>query len=67
MGFALPCDGRRFAELHKVQGDEFDHVAIWLDVARMPAAGYAALSRVKVAHNYLMGGKVTRHHFVPAF
>ena len=53
--------------VHKVQGDEFDHVTIWLDVPRMPAAGYAALSRVKKAGNYLIGGIMTRHHFVPAF
>ena len=53
--------------VHKVQGDEFDHVTIWLDMARMPAAGYAALSRVKHAKNYLIGGRMTRHHFVPAF
>ena len=35
--------------VHKVQGDEFDHVTIWLGVPNMPAAGYAALSRVKKA------------------
>ena len=55
------------SNVHKVQGDEFDHVTIWLDVENMPAAGYAALSRVKDAKNYLIGGKVTRKHFVPAF
>ena len=55
------------SNVHKVQGDEFDHVTIWLDIENMPAAGYAALSRVKDAKNYLIGGKVTTHHFVPAF
>ena len=54
------------SNVHKVQGDEFDHVTIWLNIENMPAAGYAALSRVKHAKNYLIGGKVTRRHFVPA-
>ena len=55
------------SNVHKVLGDEFDHVTIWMDVEKMAAAGYAALSRVKDAKNYLIGGKVTTHHFVPAF
>ena len=35
------------SNVHKVQGDEFDHVTICLDIENMPAAGYAALSRVE--------------------
>ncbi len=52
--------------IHKVQGDEFKHITIWLDVPNMPAAGYTALSRVENSTSYLIGGVVTRQHFVPA-
>jgi hypothetical protein len=52
--------------IHKVQGDEFKHITLWLDVERMPAAGYTALSRVSRSSDYLIGGKVRRAHFVPA-
>eukprot|EP00969_Alexandrium_andersonii_P181102 8002392-Alexandrium_andersonii.AAC.1 len=36
--------------IHKVQGDEFDHITIYLDVKGMPAAGYTALSRVATSN-----------------
>ena len=52
--------------IHKVQGDEFAHITIWLDVRGMPAAGYTALSRVSRGQDYLIGGVMTRRHFVPA-
>ena len=52
--------------IHKVQGDEFAHITVYLDIAGMPAAGYTALSRVATSDCYLLGGHVTREHFVPA-
>ena len=52
--------------IHKVQGDEFAHITIYLDVPGMPAAGYTALSRVATSDCYLFGGHVTREHLVPA-
>ena len=52
--------------IHKVQGDEFDFIIIWLDIAEMPAAGYTALSRVGKRSHYLIGGSMTEKHFVPA-
>ena len=51
--------------IHKAQGDEFDHITVYLDAKCMPAAGYTALSRVATSHCYLIGGRVTRKHFVP--
>jgi hypothetical protein len=53
--------------IHKVQGDEFKHITIWLDVKNMPAAGYTALSRVEFQKSYLIGGNMSVDHFVPAF
>ena len=52
--------------IHKVQGDEFKFIIIWLDMPGMPAAGYTALSRVAYAKDYLIGGVMTPLHFVPA-
>ena len=52
--------------IHKVQGDEFEHITIFLDVPHMPAAGYTALSRVATRNDYLLGGHVTADHFTPA-
>ena len=52
--------------IHKVQGDEFKHITIWLDVPGMAAAGYTALSRVCRKCDYLLGGWMTPEHFVPA-
>ena len=37
------------------------------DVQNMPAAAYTALSRVETAQDYLIGGRVSEKHFVPAF
>ena len=52
--------------IHKAQGDEFEHITVYLDARGMPAAGYTALSRVATSNCYLIGGRVTRKHFVPA-
>lgn len=52
--------------IHKVQGDEFAHSTIWLDVPNMPAAGYTVLSRVQTSNAYLLGGRLKRKNFVPA-
>lgn len=51
--------------VHKVQGDEFDFIIIYLDTAHMPALGYTAMSRVRNARSYLLGGMLTRAHFTP--
>ncbi|CAE7352977.1 PIF1 [Symbiodinium sp. CCMP2592] len=51
--------------VHKVQGDEFDFIIVYLDTAGMPAVGYTALSRVRNARSYLLGGMLTREHFTP--
>jgi ATP-dependent exoDNAse (exonuclease V) alpha subunit len=51
--------------IHKVQGDEFDFIIIYLDAANMPAVGYTALSRVKDGRSYLLGGQLAPEHFVP--
>ncbi|CAE7473081.1 Pif1 [Symbiodinium pilosum] len=52
--------------VHKLQGAELEHVTIWLDIPYMKAAGYVALSRVQRDSDYLLGGIVTRKHFLPA-
>jgi ATP-dependent exoDNAse (exonuclease V) alpha subunit len=52
--------------IHKAQGDEFKHITIWLDIPSFPAAAYTALSRVETGNDYLLGGIMTRKHFVPA-
>jgi hypothetical protein len=51
--------------VHKVQGDEFDFIIIYLDTAHMPALGYTGLSRVRNARSYLLGGMLTPEHFTP--
>jgi ATP-dependent exoDNAse (exonuclease V) alpha subunit len=51
--------------IHKVQGDEFPFIIIYLDAANMPAVGYTAMSRVKDGKSYLLGGQLTPEHFVP--
>ena len=52
--------------IHKLQGAELSHVTVWLDIPFMKAAGYVALSRVQHDADYLIGGIVSRRHFVPA-
>ena len=52
--------------IHKAQGGEFKHVTVYMDCEKMPAAGYTALSRVSTSQDYLLGGIITREHFVPA-
>ncbi|CAJ1432110.1 unnamed protein product, partial [Effrenium voratum] len=51
--------------VHKVQGDEFPFIIIYLDAPNMPAVGYTAMSRVKNARSYLLGGCLTPQHFAP--
>ena len=52
--------------LHKVQGATLGHVTLWLDLPNMPAAGYVALSRVKMDRDWRFIGNPTVHHFTPA-
>ena len=52
--------------IHKVQGDEFEHITIYLDIPGMRGAGYTALSRVQTSKDYLLGGHLKRKHFTPA-
>ena len=61
----FPCRLGYCTTVHKVQGDEFPFIIIYLDTANMPAVGYTALSRVKNGQSYLIGGKVTPEHFSP--
>ena len=49
----------------KVQGDEFPFIVAYLDTANLPAVGYTALSRVRNAGSYLLGGRMTPEHFTP--
>ena len=55
------------SKIDKVQGDDFEHITVYLDGRPRPAAGYTALSRVATSDCYLLGGHVTRDHFIPAF
>ena len=52
--------------VQKVQGMTLDHITLWLDAAGCRAAAYVALSRVQRDTDYLIGGKVSPKHFVPA-
>ena len=52
--------------LHKVQGATLKHITLWLDVPRMEAAGYVALSRVEYDRNWQFFGAMKPDHFVPA-
>ena len=52
--------------IHKVQGDEFPHITLYLNIPYMAAAGYTALSRVETSSCYAIGGHVKRKHFFPA-
>ena len=49
----------------KVQRDEFPFIVAYLDVPGLPAVGYTALSRVRTAKDYLLGGNLTPEHFTP--
>ena len=51
--------------VHKVQGDEFPFIIVYLDTPNMPAVGYTALSRVRNSCSYLLGGLITPEHFAP--
>lgn len=50
----------------KIQGTTLKHITVWLDRPWCKAAGYVALSRVEHDDDYLIAGKVTPEHFVPA-
>ena len=52
--------------IQKVQGATLDHITIWLDRAGCRAAGYVALSRIRMDTDYLIAGLVMPQHFVPA-
>ena len=52
--------------IQKLQGQTLDHVTIWLDRPGCKAAGYVAMARVRTDADYLIAGKVTPWHFVPA-
>ncbi len=65
----LPCLPLRLGyatTLQKIQGATLDHATIWLDVANIEAAGYAALSRVRRDADWRFLGHLTPHHFTPA-
>lgn len=51
--------------VHKVQGDEFPFIIIYLDTANMLAVAYTALSRVEDAKSFLLGGLLKPKHFTP--
>eukprot|EP00438_Fugacium_kawagutii_P018213 Skav230735 [mRNA] locus=scaffold401:633832:634707:- [translate_table: standard] len=51
--------------VHKIQGDEFDFIIIFLNAENMPAVAYTALSRVKDSKSYLLGGILGPEHFTP--
>ena len=63
---AYPVRPGYASTVHKLQGAELEHITVWLDIPFMRAAGYVALSRVQRDTDYLLGGIVTRRHFVPA-
>ena len=50
----------------KVQGMTLPHVTIWLDHAGCRAVAYVAMSRVQTDDDYLIAGRVSVAHFVPA-
>ena len=52
--------------IYKMQGATLPHVTIYLDSPMKPAAAYVAMSRVRKDEDYLIGGRVTRDHFIPA-
>ena len=52
--------------VQKVQGMTLPHITLWLDAPGCRAAAYVALSRVQRDEDYLIGGGVSRKHFVPA-
>ena len=63
---AYPVRPGYASTVHKLQGAELEHITVWLDIPFMRAAGYVALSRVQRDTDYLLGGIVSRRHFVPA-
>ena len=52
--------------IHKLQGAELEHIAVYLDIPDAKAAGYVAVSRVQRDRDYLLGGVLKRRHFKPA-
>ena len=63
---AYPMRPGYASTIHQLQGAELRHITVWLDVAFMKAARYVALSRVQRDSNYLIGGRVSQRHFIPA-
>ena len=63
---AYPIRPGYACNIHKLQGAELEHITLWLDTPRIPAAGYVALSRVSYDKDYLLGGMIKACHFVPA-
>ncbi len=52
--------------IQKIQGATLSHVTAWLDRPGCRAAAYVALSRVQMDTDYLLAGRLTPKHFVPA-
>ena len=52
--------------LLKMQGAAWSHLTLWLDVAKVEAAGYVALSRVEYDANWQYVGNPSVHHSTPA-
>ena len=50
----------------KVTGAELPHVTLWLDRPKTPGAAYTGMSRLAYGRDLLIGGNVTRDHFMPA-
>lgn len=63
---AYPIRPGYASTIHKLQGAELEHITVWLDIRKARAAGYVAISRVQRDTDYLLGGMLTRWHFVPA-
>lgn len=52
--------------LSKIQGEDVDHMSLWLDCPRIPAAFYVALSRVRRLDDVVFLGYLSRMHIVPS-
>ena len=50
----------------KMAGAELQHAVVWLDAPHVPAAAFAALSRVALGSQVLIGGDVKPGDFTPA-
>ena len=54
--------------VHKIQGDKFPFIIIYMDVPNMPVVAYTVVSRVSYGTNYLIADKdyLTPEYFAPA-